>query len=603
MLQELRSKFEELGISAIIVKNSDPHNSEYTPKHYHRRSFISNFTGSNGTALVTKDKAFLWTDSRYFLQAGMQLSSDWKLMKMGTDLSLTKWCAENMQKESVIGIDGVTTSIGEYNNLKESLIQNEITLKILESNPIDELWGEKRPPLELTPVFEHPLEIAGETIDSKLIRIREQMEKKLAESFLISNVSEICWTLNVRGSDVKNNPVVISYLLITQHEVFFFVNKERLKESVLEKLENSKIQILPYDPKSVLEILEQQFKLGKVWIDDSLSSFFVNKLNDDPNLIKGKSPIQEMKAIKNEKEIEGMKIAHRKDAVALIQFLYWFNNKMKNSKEEKLTEYQISEKLIQFRSQQENYLSESFDAIVGAGPNGAIIHYKPEEGESKMIENEMLLIDSGGQYLEGTTDITRTIHLGTPTEYEKKCFTAVLQGHIALASAIFPSTRMDPMVLDFYARQPLWNLGIDYKHGTGHGIGCCLCVHEYPPRITSRHLSDNKIMPGMFVSNEPGFYAEGLFGIRIENIILCKTTLPTMENKLHKETYHKEYQTFETVSLVPFQRDLIDEKMLTQYEKKWINDYYQKIKKEIIPLLKEKEIIQYLEKETEFFEL
>ena len=486
ILDQLRAQMRELGLDALIIPSEDGHQSEYTPSRDQRRAFVSGFTGSAGSCVVTFDHALLWTDGRYFLQALDQLDAEnWSLMKQlekGTP-TIEEWLVANLDGKSKVGMDGWLLSISNYRNYQEKLQEKEIELILYNQlnvrNPVDLIWGDFQPKYDANPVKVHDVKYAGLSIEAKLDKIRERMRnEKEVDALLLTALDEVCWVYNIRGSDIQYNPVVISYTLITMDSAVFFVDVAKLDSEVKSHLESSNVQLFDYD-NGVKELSKFLSSIASIYVDPVVCNYALylsmNKDRDEAHPLKikeGPSPVNLMKAIKTKEEQEGMKEAHIRDGAALTAFLAWLEHEVKvEGKNDVHTEYTIAEKLEWFRSQQDKFVSLSFATISSIGSNGAIIHYKPSEDTCKTInDRELILLDSGGQYLDGTTDVTRTFHLGVPSDREKFAFTLVLKGHIALASAIFPEGTMGSK-LDILARLPLWRYGLDYKHGTGHGVG------------------------------------------------------------------------------------------------------------------------------------
>lgn len=544
-------------LDAYIVPSEDSHQSEYVTEHDKRRAYISNFTGSAGIALITNEKALLWTDGRYFLQADMQLDkSSWSLMKMGIDLQFNEYISKNFKKEDKIGIDGNTISVESYKKLKSDIQSNIVFVK---ENLIDLIW-ENQPKYPNNPIFKLSDESTGKSYQDKFKEIREKMKEKSCEYLVLTALDEIAWILNMRGSDISFNPVFLSYFVLSHEKAYLFCDQ---------KLDVNDIEVKPYS--SVFEFLSTI--KDKVWIDVASTSIAV--YNSIQNPFDFQSPIVFPKAIKNEKELQGMRNCQVRDGAAVCKFFNWMENQLKDGK--KITEYQAAEQLEKFRAEQKDFITPSFETIAGMGPNGAIIHYKPEEDSAVITTDSLFLLDSGGQYLDGTTDTTRTVHFGTPTSYQKECFTNVLKGHISLDTAIFPKGTSGGK-LDILARMHLWKYGQDYRHGTGHGVGHFLNVHEGPHGIGARASASTPLEPNMVVTNEPGYYEDQNFGIRIENILIVKN----VDTKY--KTMKTDFYGFEHITCVPMQTKLIEKDLLTKDELKWINDYnhfcFEKLKNE-----------------------
>eukprot|EP01080_Neovahlkampfia_damariscottae_P004278 gene4278-7614_t len=553
-LTKLRELFTKFKIDGYIVPSEDAHQSEYVTKRDQRREFVSNFSGSAGTALITKDEALLWTDGRYFLQAENELDKEWKLMKQGIDVDLKTYLKNNL-KEKTIGIDGLLFSVESYKNLSK-----ESKIEIVPENLVDQIW-ESQPSFPENLVFHLDVKYSGVESKNKIEDIRQKMKENSTSYILLSALDEVAWVLNLRGSDISYNPVFLSYLIISQDKIFLFSDKKI-------KMDLDGFELKPYN-----EILNFLNKIEeKVWIDINSSSISLYKSIKNPH--EEKSPIAISKGIKNEIELQGMRDCQVRDGVALVKFFCWLEEELKNGNEN-LTEVSVADHLEFLRSQQKDYVSLSFSTISGMGSNGAIIHYSPEKEKcAKINDKEIFLLDSGAQYLDGTTDTTRTVHFGEPTDYEKECFTNVLKGHIELDSLIFPHGTTGNR-LDLVARMHLWKNGQDFKHGVGHGVGHFLNVHEGPHGIGSRDSSKVKFEKNMVVTNEPGYYESGKFGIRIENIMIVKES----ETKYKSDT---KFFEFEHITCVPIQTKLIDSTLLTKKEIEWVNNYnefcYNKLK-------------------------
>ncbi|MFN7115248.1 MAG: aminopeptidase P family protein [Saprospiraceae bacterium] len=577
-MNQLRQALRAHGLDAYIIPTSDPHQSEYVAEHWKGRQWISGFSGSAGIVVITQDHAGLWTDSRYFLQADNQLDgSEFVLHKQhatGTPEHVT-WLAEHLPKGSTVGIDGYLFSVGQLRHLEKHLQPKGIDINT-KIDLIAEIWKD-RPVLPLEPIFEYDVTYAGESRADKLKRIREKMIKQGADFHLITTLDDIAWALNIRGKDVEANPVAISYLVVGKEMAYLFINAVKVPDHIKTNLNNDGVIIKSYDAiESFLQKLETP-----ILVDDRSISVRLYEAIPEGQIIKGDNITLLLKSIKNPTEISHLREAMRKDGVALLRFFRWLEQELKTRT---VTEFEAGRKLDEFRAVQGNYFGESFTAIVGYNANGAIVHYRPEEGSSAEIKSEgILLLDSGGQYLEGTTDITRTIALGTPTEEQKRHYTLVLKGHIALAKAKFP-TGTTGVQLDTLARQFLWQQGLNFGHGTGHGVGFFLNVHEPPQGFTAspnNQRGSTPHEPGMLTSNEPGFYKTGEYGIRIENLVLC---VEAEENDFGK------FLQFDTLTLFLIDTTLIDSNLLTQEEKNWFNEYQHRVFNELAPRLDGEEV-------------
>jgi Xaa-Pro aminopeptidase len=568
----LRKLMEEKQLQAYIIPSTDPHMSEYVPSHWTAREWISGFTGSAGTVVVTQNTAGLWTDSRYFIQAETQLeNSGIELYKLGLPETpaIQDWLLNNLSKDTSVGFDGACVSLILSRNLKSSLGDKNIHI-VGDYDLVDQIWT-NRPEIPDAPVFTHDLQYCGKSRTEKLSEIRSEMEKLEADYHFIGSLDDIAWTFNLRGQDVDYNPVVVAYAMINKNSTRLYLNEVKVPLQVVQELSEDGIEIVEYE--KIFSDLEELPASATVLIDQSRTN---RKIYDhiSANIIERENPSQLLKSQKNSTEIEGMKQAMVKDGVALTHFYHWLEQ---NLGTEKITELTMMEKLKYFRSQQEDFKGESFNSIVGYGEHGAIVHYSSTTETDVEIQAEsFVLIDSGAQYLDGTTDITRTIPLGPLSEEQKTDFTLVLKGMIQLSMAKFPKGTRG-CNLDILARQPLWEHGRNYGHGTGHGVGCFLNVHEGPQSIR-QEIKEQAILPGMISSNEPGLYREGKYGIRHENLILCKED---------KESEFGEFLDFETLTLCHFETRAIQTDLLTEKERNWLNNYHQTVFEKLSPLLDE----------------
>lgn len=570
-----RAILKRNNISAFIIPSTDPHLSEYVAPHWKTREWISGFTGSAGTIVILQNSAGLWTDSRYFLQATEQLEGTgielYKEMLPETP-TITEFLCKNLNPGDTLGIEGKMFSINQVELMQKDLEHSGIRIEILD-DPINDIWA-NRPQIPKEPAYVYGIEFAGKSCKDKIDSIRQELNKSKSNSIFITALDEIAWTLNIRGNDVHCNPVVISYLLITQKNVFCFISNDKITNEVKQYLESQDIEIQPYEK---AEAFLKEFNGGSIMLDPAKTNFAMySAIHPSNEIIRTASPISLLKATRNDQEIAGIHEAMKQDGIALVKFLQWLEEAVPKGKE---TELSIDEKLTEFRSKRPLYKGKSFDTIAGYKEHAAIVHYSATpESNARLAPKGLLLLDSGAQYLNGTTDITRTIGLGELTEEEKVDYTLVLKGHIALAMAKFPFGTRGAQ-LDVLARTPLWEQGMNFLHGTGHGVGHFLCVHEGPQSI---RMNDNPIilMPGMVTSNEPGVYKGGKHGIRIENLTLvCK----------YKEGMFGEYLQFETITLCPICKKGIIKDMLSDEEIKWLNDYHQKVYETLSPELEENE--------------
>jgi Xaa-Pro aminopeptidase len=573
-LTALRKHMQEHGIDLYLVPSIDEHNSEYVPHCWQRRSFISGFDGSAGEVIVTQEHAYLWTDGRYFLQAQMQLNDEhYTLVKQtGLSANIEEWLTLN-HNNIRLGVDSRVIGIERAAKLKQVLSTQGSKLVLLDTNLVDlsrQDLGEKLT-LPVVYAFYLPIHYTGMTVEDKLAYLRGELTHHKADYILFNVLDEIAWLFNMRGGDIDFNPLVISYAVVGKTTATLFVDGNKLSKELADILIAAKVQVLPY----------QDFALsvknieGSVMLDDRTAScWMLSLLTNHQPVLTVRSPLSLAKAVKNKVEVSGSKAAHIYDAVAVINFLAWLDNHYVDGVDEIIA----AEKLLEFRKKHATFKGESFATISGFADNGAIIHYHSSHATNKVIDNSNIyLVDSGGQYLEGTTDITRTIHLGNPTKEQKHHYTLVLKGHLALSRAKFPHGTCGEH-LDALARVHLWHECLNYRHGTGHGVGSFLCVHEGPQRI-SPGISAIPLVPGMIVSNEPGFYLDGEYGIRIEN--LCLVT--EIENSA-VNGYGKFYG-FENLTLVPYCSKLIEFEILTEAEQQQIRDYYSQIRQLVYPLL------------------
>ncbi|KDR68377.1 hypothetical protein GALMADRAFT_257027 [Galerina marginata CBS 339.88] len=583
-LARLRELMQSKGfeVQAFVVPSEDQHSSEYLAHCDERRAFISGFNGSAGCAIVTLDQAFLFTDGRYFLQAGKQLDQNWKLMKQGLPDVPTwqEFLHKNLEPKTKIGIDPTLISASDAESLNKQLTAKESSLVSVPKNLVDAIWDE-RPPRPKNKVFHLDEKYSGQSHQDKVAKVREELTKKKAKAIVVTMLDEVAWLFNLRGSDIDFNPVFFSYAVITTDSVVLFVESDQLDGSA-EAYLGDHVKIKPYGEFfAYLNGLAGTLDLkddSKILVSDKASLAVAEALGKGTYTIV-RSPITDLKAIKNETELEGFRQSHVRDGVALAKYFAWLEEQLNNGVE--LSESQGSDQLEKFRSELDFFQGLSFTTISSTGPNGAIIHYSPDPNDCDIIKkNQIYLCDSGGQFLDGTTDVTRTWHFGTPTAEEKRAFTRVLQGNIAIDTAVFP-VGTTGYIIDSFARRALWQDGLDLRHGTGHGVGHFLNVHEGPHGIGTRiTLNNSPLKAGMTVSNEPGYYADGRFGIRIENIVLVK------EVKTPNNFGDKGYLGFENVTLCPIQKKLIDTTLLTEQEKKWLNSYHAETFEKVSPLLK-----------------
>ena len=562
-IQSLRDTLKRNGLSACIIPSTDPHMSEYVAPHWKSRKWISGFTGSAGTIVITLDKAGLWTDSRYFIQATEQLSGTgielFKEMLPETP-SIPAFLCTELPKESRVGIDGKVFATTATENLQKELNSKGIQL-VSDFDPIREIWKD-RPAIPQNPTYIYSEQFAGKSAKDKLQEIRIELAKKDCDSTFISALDEIAWTLNLRGTDVKCNPVTVSYLLITPKHAILFIDPKKVTEEVALYLKQQGVSLEEYQK---AEEYLSALSTPSILLNPAQTNYAIfSSVNSNVRIVCDNSPVALLKAIRNKQEVAGIHNAMKKDGIALVRFLKWLEETVPSGSE---TEISIDQKLHSFRAEQEFYMGESFDTIAGYKEHGAIVHYSATTESCATLQPKgFLLLDSGAQYLDGTTDITRTIALGELTDEEKTDYTLVLKGHIALAMAKFPAGTRGAQ-LDALARIPLWKHGMNFLHGTGHGIGHFLNVHEGPQSI---RMNENPVVlqPGMLTSNEPGVYKAGSHGIRIENLILTVKA---------GEGLYGEYLQFETVTLCPICTKGIIREMLTSEETDWLNGYHETV--------------------------
>ncbi|KAJ3632117.1 hypothetical protein Zmor_022085 [Zophobas morio] len=532
-LRKLRELLAKNDISAYIVGHEDPHQSEYTASYYKRLEFISGFTGSWGSVIVTTKEAALWTDGRYFTQASKQLTDDWILMKMDLEdtPSPEDWLVKILPKFRKVGVDPFSIRYKNFEVLRKSLRRDSLELVPIDQNLVDVIWEETgtRPDLPKEKIFVHPICYSGMEISQKLFCVREKIRKLRRECLILSELDQIAWLFNLRGKDIPFNPVFIAYAIVTLNEVFLFIDNV--------------------------------------------------KLDEQNQILLAVTPVESLKAVKNETEVKGMKACHIRDGAALCLFYWWLEKQIEEGKE--VSECYAADELERLQRKQTDFVSLSFTTISASGPNAAIIHYSPGRETCSIIgKNTLYLCDSGAHYRDGTTDVTRTVHFGEPTAHQKLCYTNVLRGQMNLSTTVFPEN-LAGSNLDAFARTHLWKLGLDYRHGTGHGVGSFLNVHEGPIGITLRAGKENSpLEEGNILSNEPGYYEEGNFGIRLENLmVVVRATTPfSFENK--------KFLTFETITKVPYDRKLIDITILTDEEIHHVDAYHQRVWESVSPLLK-----------------
>jgi Xaa-Pro aminopeptidase len=584
-LASLRTALLQKGINLYIIPSSDPHLGEYIPDHWQIINWLTGFTGSAATVIITDTFAGLWTDSRYFIQAEKQLfGSGFEFVKPGLfqRYDFMDFISENVETGGKTGLDGRIFSTDNFRRLQKRLEGKMVSIDT-HCDLITSIWT-GRPPLPFSLAFDHPVEFSGKERSVKISEVREQMGKQNADYHLLTSIDDIMWLLNIRGNDLKYSPLLLSFALVGAEQILLFIDEAKIPIKLASAFDKIGITILPYD--EISEIVSSVTEGHSVLFNPQVTSVeLFNSVSKNSRTIEDISIPARLKSIKNKTEIGNIANVMIKDGVALTKFFHWFSS---NHGRESMTENSLSDKLIEFRSQQKDFLGSSFATITAFNENSALPHYIPEEGSGVVIgERGMLLVDSGGQYMGGTTDITRTIPVGIPSTQQKMDFTLILKGHINLAMAKFPNGTRGYQ-LDFIARRAMWGSGMNYAHGTGHGVGYCLNVHEGPQSISP---ADNKtvIEAGMLTSNEPAIYREGEYGIRIENLILCYED---------EETEFGQFMRFDTVSLCYIEKSLIDKSSLDQKEIEWLNKYHSEVYDKISPHLTGEEKI-WLKEKTE----
>lgn len=576
-ISKLREHMKEAGVNVYLIETEDFHGSEYVGEYFKERAYMSGFTGSAGSLIVTMEKAALWTDGRYFLQAADQLKdSGIELMKMGTPGTPTtkEFLLAEVNEGETIGFDGRTISALYAIDLKKKADKKKITLKAELDLP-DKIWTD-RPKLLSRPVWELGTEYTGMDRVEKLAKVREMMKKENSDVFVLSSIDDIAWLLNLRGDDVECNPVFLSYMIIFSEKAYLYADKKIFSEEIKKGLSEAGVDIREYnDIYSDLKSLTPE----NILLDETKVNYAIlNSIDNSKNIINKLNPTTLLKMIKTPEEMENIRKAHIKDGVAVTKFMYWIK---KHAGTEEITEISGAEKLEEFRRQQENYLGPSFEPIFAYGPHGAIVHYSAtEETDAQIKAESFLLADTGGQYLEGTTDITRTFVLGELTEEQKKIYTLVLAGNLELGAAKFLEN-VKGCVLDMLARQPLWQYGLDYNHGTGHGVGYLLNVHEGPQRIAYGAYTGEGFKEGMITSNEPGMYLAGQYGVRLENLTVCV--------KREKNEYGQ-FLGFDTLTMVPWDLEAVDKNYLTERQVKLLNEYHRQVFDAVSPYMEGEEL-------------
>lgn len=568
---------KENDIQAYIIPTDDFHSSEYVGDYFKCREYMSGFTGSAGTLVVLEERAYLWTDGRYFLQADKQLEKTGiVLMKSGqSDVPIIEEFLKRELKEGdTIGFDGRTIS----KNFADKLLVRikEKNIKINGTVDLVNIIWKNRPEISKEQVWQLDIKYAGISRKEKMKKIREKMKEAGADVFIDAALDEIAWLLNLRGNDIAYTPVFLSYMIIREDRAILCIHREVISEKIEDELKEDGIAIAEYE--EIYKLADEISDKEKVLYDSgSINYNLYNSINKNATIINRESPIALMKAMKNPVEVENIKKAHIKDGVAMCKFIYWLK---KNVPLGNVSEISAAEKLVEFRAQMDGFLDQSFAPIFGYGEHGAIIHYSAtEETNVVMKDKGLCLIDTGAHYYDGTTDVTRTVVLGELTKEEKEAFTIVLKGNLNLANTTFVYGTTGANI-DCVARRPLWEKGMDFNHGTGHGVGYILGVHEGPQNISKNSKSKTKLEEGMIVSDEPGFYKEGKFGIRHENLLLCKKGI---------KNEYGQFMVFDVLTMVPFDSDGIDLSLMNEDEVDYLNNYHKKVYENISPYLNEEE--------------
>lgn len=587
-LAQLRALMKKRDIDAYIISNTDPHLGEYIPGHWRIVQWLTGFTGSSATVVVAKKIAGLWTDSRYFIQAQEQLNGSgfsMKKLNVPSEPSWVEWLAEKMKKGSTIGVDGRIFSIGSLENLKKNLDGKHVTINI-DCDLISDIWT-GRPPMPDSIAFDHNISFSGKERSTKIKEVRELMIKMKVDSHLLTSVDDIMWLLNIRGNDMEYSPLLISYAIVGQDQILLFTDEKKIPFKLAMEFDKNGITLLPYD--EISAILSRLKKGSSLLLTPgTTNASLYNSISEKVNIVKDISIPTRIKSVKNSIEIENIRRVMVKDGVALTKFLFWLE---KNIGSRTITEISAAEKLLQYRLQQTDCIGASFSTIAAYKAHGASAHYSPTAESNSVLEPDgIFLIDSGGQYLDGTTDITRTISLGLPDKQQKSDFTLVLKGFINLAMAKFPAGTKGYQ-LDVLARKALWDNGLNYGHGTGHGVGFFLNVHEGPHSIGTSAMGDihSSIESGLVFSDEPAIYREGKYGIRTENILLV-----TEDEKSEFGQFLK----FETLSLCYIDIALIDQSLLDALEINWLNIYHSMVYELLSSILTDEERI-WLKMKTE----
>ena len=571
-ITSLRRLMKDKGIDAYLIFGTDPHLSEYVPNAWRTREWISGFTGSYGKVAITLDHAALWTDSRYFIQAELQLAGSGISMlkdRQVDTISVETWLERELKHGSRVALDGLTISAAEAKILEQKLGAKGITLALNE-DLVSLIW-DNRPEFPQSPVVDFPVLFAGIDRAEKLAKIRKRLVESQSKATLICQLDDLAWSFNLRGNDITYNPVFTGYGYVDLNQAILFVDKRKVSEELKGDLEREGVRVVNYE--SMFSFLEELNSLPVYLDPDRTNSLIYQTISKKCEVIKGLSIPTLLKSVKNEVEIAGMREAHVKDGVALVNFLYWFEQ---HFGKDLITELSFAQKLSTFRAEQANNMGDSFSSIVGFGSHGAIVHYSATpESDAEILPDGILLFDTGGQYLDGTTDITRTIATGNVNPKQQTDFTLVLKGTIQLAKAIFPEFTKG-YSLDILARKALWDNGLNYGHGTGHGVGHYLSVHEGPMAIRQEYNGES-IRAGQILTDEPGLYRQDEYGIRTENVLVCRN---------ESQSDFGRFLSFDTLTLCPIDRKLVNKELLTSEELNWLNTYHARVISELGPRLK-----------------
>jgi len=580
-LDALREELARTGVDAFVIPSDDPHLSEYVAPCFERRAFASGFTGSAGTAVVLRDRALCWTDGRYWLQASAQLEAGWELVEAGAPGvdGVAAWLGSDAARGvASVGIDARVTAAAFADAIGE-----HVEVRHLDENPVDAVWTE-RPAMPAAPLRLHPPEFAGEDVASKLARVRAATSKLGASGLVVSALDEVCWLFNVRGGDVACNPVALAYAYVDHASATLFVDAAKVPKDVADALAQANVDLRAYE--RALPFIRAAAAEADVCVDPARCSAAVVDAVAEQHRVARPCPVADFKSVKNAAELTAMRAAHVRDGAAVARAFSRLEKRVQGGTE--ASELDVDALLLEERSRDPTFIEPSFPTIAGAGANGALIHGAPSD--SLVTTSTLLLVDSGGQYRDGTTDATRTMHFGVPSKKEVRAFTAVLKGHIGLDVAVFPEDTIG-FVLDAFARKALWACGLDYGHGTGHGVGAALNVHEGPISVSPRFANKSVLKNGMVLSNEPGYYQAGAFGVRIENLLAIEPApVPRVPDG-------KAFLRFSYLTLIPIDATCIDVAMLDAAEVAWVDAYHADVRRQLSPLL-EGEALEWLVRKT-----